>query len=69
MKIRFEIQRVVFFAGCTIAGLTFIALAIFGSIPNRGFIGALGAVGGALSGHMLFKAVRAVRNKRGQDSS
>jgi hypothetical protein len=31
-----EVQALIFFGGCTLAGVLFIVLAILGSIPDRG---------------------------------
>jgi hypothetical protein len=65
MKIpRFEVQALVFFAGCTLAGLLFIALAILGSIANRGLIAVLGVIGAVTGGRVFLKGVRSFRNQR-----
>jgi hypothetical protein len=59
-----EVQALVFFAGCTLAGLLFVALAIFGSIPNRGLIAVLGAIGAVTGGRVVLRGVRSRRSQR-----
>jgi membrane associated rhomboid family serine protease len=49
MKIPIEVQALIFFAGCTVAGIGLLILAATGSIrdPVVGVSGAVAAVGGA----------------------